>query len=100
MVIAAQALLVKRETRPKEFNKDEIKERPKVKTTKPEPTNFSKVSVQPGGYPILALADLQTQGEDLINSKFVHLHWIPTRPSEKKTLSTIIKGSQETIDKE
>ena len=52
------------------------------------------------GHPALALVDLQTQGGDLIDSKFVHLYYIPTRPSEKKTLSTAIKGSQGTIDKE
>ena len=48
----------------------------------------------------LALVDLQTQVGDLIDSRFVHLYCVPTRPSEKKTLTTAIKGSQATIDKE
>ena len=52
------------------------------------------------GHPALALVDLQTQGGDLIDSKFVHFYRIPTRLSEKKTLTTAIKGSQRTIDKE
>ena len=51
-------------------------------------------------HPALALADFQTQGEDLIDSKCVHLYHIPTRPSEKKILTTAIKGSHGTIDKE
>ena len=51
-------------------------------------------------YLALVLVELQTQREDLIDSKFVHLYHIPTRPIEKQTLTTVIKGSQETIDKE
>ena len=93
MVIAARDLSVRRESRPKEFNKDEIKKRPQFKATKPEPTDFSKVLVTADRHPVCALAVLQTQGGDLINSKFVHLYCIPTRASEKKTLTTAIKGS-------
>ena len=35
-----------------------------------------------------------------MDSKFVHLYRIPTRPSEKKPLTTAIKGSRGMIDKE
>ena len=52
------------------------------------------------GHPALALVDLQTQVGDMIDSKFVHLYRILTRPSAKKTLTTAIKGSQGTINKE
>ena len=51
-------------------------------------------------HPALALVDLQTQGGDLINSKFIDFNCIPTSPSEKKALTTVIKESQGTIDKE
>ena len=100
MVTTAQALSIRKESRPKGFNKDKIKQQPQFKATKPEPTNFSKVLVKADRHPTLALVDLQTQGGDLIDSKFVHLYRILTRPSEKKTLTTAIKGSQGTIDKE
>jgi hypothetical protein len=100
MVTAAQALSLQHQPRPKGFNKDKIKERPQFKSVKPEPTDFSKVLVKADGHPALALVDLQTQGGDLIDSKFVHLYGIPTRPSEKKKLTTAIKGSSGTIDKE
>ena len=100
MVIAARDLSVRRESRPKEFNKDEIKKRPQFKPNKPKLTDFSKVVVKANRQPALALVDLQTKAGDLINSKFVHLYRILTRPSEKKTATTGIKGSQRTIDKE
>ena len=58
MVIAAQALSMKRESRPKGVNKDQIKERPQFKATKPEPTDFSKVLVKANRHPTLALVDL------------------------------------------
>ena len=90
---AAQALSIRRESRLKGFNKDKIKKQPQFKTTMPEPTHFSKVLVKADRHPALALVDLQTQGGDLINSKFVHLYCIPTRLSEKKTLPTTITGS-------
>ena len=100
MVTAAQALSIRIKSRPKGFHKDKIKERPQFKTTKPEATNFSKVLEKADGHLALVLVDLQTQGGDLIDSKFVHLYRIPTRPSDKKTLTIAIKGSQGTIDKE
>ena len=93
IVTTAQALSIRRESRPKGFNKYKIKERPQFKVTKPEHTNFSKVLVKAAGHPALVPIDLQTQGGDLIDSKFVHLYRILTRPSEKKTLTTAIKGS-------
>ena len=46
MVTAVQALLHKKESRPKAFNKDKIKERSWSKVTKPEPTKFIKVLVK------------------------------------------------------
>ena len=92
MVIVAQALSVRRESRPKEFNKDKIKEQLQCKATKPEPTDFSKVLVKAYRHPALALVDLQAQEGDLINSKFVHLYCILTGPSEKKLLTIVIKG--------
>ena len=58
MVTAVQALSHKKESRPKAFNKDAIKERPQFKTTKPEPTDFSKVLMKADGHPALALVDL------------------------------------------
>ena len=85
---------------PKGFNKDKIKKQPQFEATKPEPTDFSKVLVKDDGHPALALVDLQTQGGDLIDFKFVYLYHIPTRPTGKKTLTTTIKESQRTIDKE
>ena len=100
MITRAQALSIRRESRPKEFNKDKIRERPQFKVTRPEPTEFSKVLVKDDGHPALALVDLPTQEGDLIDSKFVHLYHIPTRPSEKKTSTTAISGLQGTIDKE
>ena len=99
VVAAAQALSVKRESRPKGFNKDKIKETSRFKTTKPESANFSKVLVKADGHSALALADLYTQRGDLIDSKFVHFYCILTGLSEKKTLTTATKGLQETIDK-
>ena len=99
-VSAAQALSLRRESKPKGFNKDKIQKRFQFKVTKPEPTDFSKGLVKADGHPALALVDLQTQGGDLIDSKFIYLYSIPTRPSEKKTLTTAIKRSQGTIDKE
>ena len=93
MVIAAQALSIRRESRPKGFDKDKIKERPQFKVTKPQPTDFSKVLVKADGHPVLALVDLQTQEGDLIDFKFVHFYCMPTSWSEKKTLTTAIKGS-------
>ena len=67
---------------------------------KPEPSDFSKVLCKANGQPTLALVDLQTQWRDLIDSKFVHRYRIPTRPSQKKTLTTVIKGLQRKINKE
>ena len=51
-------------------------------------------------HPALALGDLQTQVGVLINSKLFRLYCILTRLSEKKTLTTAIKESEETSDKE
>ena len=51
-------------------------------------------------HPALSLVDLQSQGGDLIDSTLVHLHHILTRLSEKKILTTAIKGLQGTINKE
>ena len=93
MVTAAQALSIRREWRQKGFNEDKTKEQPQFKATKPKPTNFSKVLVKADMYPSLAPVDLQIEVEDRIDSKFVHLYSIPTRLSEKKTLTTAIKGS-------
>ena len=75
-------------------------EQPQFKTTKPEPTDLSKVLVKADAYRTLALVDLQTQEGDLIDFKFVHPYCIPTRPSSKKILTTTIKGLQRMIDKE
>ena len=100
MVTAAQALSIRRESRPKGFNKDKIQQRLQFTATKAEPTNFSKVLIKADGHPALAIVDFQTQGGDLIDSKCVHLYRMPTRPYEKKSLTTTIKGSQGTIDKE
>ena len=61
MVIAAQALAIRRKSRPQGFNEDKIKERPQHKATKPESTNFSKVLVKADGHCALALVDLHTQ---------------------------------------
>ena len=91
MVTAAQALSIPRLSRLKGFNENTIKERPQFKVTKSELTDFSNVIVKPARHPALALVDLQTQGGDLNNSIFVYLYHIPTRPSEKKTLTTVIK---------
>lgn len=44
--------------------------------------------------------DLQTQEGYLIDSKYVHLYHILTRLSEKISLTTVIKGLQETINNE
>ena len=100
MVTAAQVQSISRKSRAKGFNKYKIRQGPKFKTTKPEPTDFGKVLVKADRPPALALVDLQTQGGALIDSKFVHLYCILTRPNEKKTLSTAIKGSQRPIDKQ
>lgn len=97
MVTAVQALLVGRESSPKEFNKDQIQERPQVKASKPEPPNFTNVLVKPDGHLALALIDIQTQVGVLIDSKFFHLYCILTRTSEKKTLGTMIRELQGTI---
>ena len=91
MVTAAQALSIRGESRPKQFNKDTIKERPQFKATKPEPTDYSKVLEKADGHLALTLVHLQIQGGDLVDYKFVHLDRIPTRTSEKKTLTTAIK---------
>ena len=66
----------------------------------PEPVDFSKVLVKADGHRTRVLVDLQTQGGDLIVYKFVHLYRIATRLSDKKILSTGIKGSQARIDTE
>ena len=100
MVTAAQALSISRQSKPKGCNKDKINEQPQFKVTKPEPTDFSKFLVKANRHPALALVDLQTQEGHLIDSKFVKLYRIPTRPSKMKTLTTTIKGSQGTINKE
>ena len=52
------------------------------------------------GHAALALVDLQTQGGDLIDSKFVYLNRTPTRRREKQSLTTAIKVLQGTINKE
>ena len=100
MVIPAQALSIRRESRPKGFNKYQIKERPQFKATKPEPTNFSKVPGKADGHSTLALVDLLTQVGHLIYSQFDHLYRIRIRLSEKKTLNTAIQRSQGMIYKE
>ena len=100
MVTAAQALCIGRESRLQGFNKDKIKKQRQFKATKDEPTDFSKVLVKGDGHTALTLVDLQTQRGDLIDSKFVDLYRIPTRPTEKKTLTTAFKVSEATIDKE
>ena len=82
------------------FWKNKIKGELHFKATKPEPTNISKVLVRADRYPVLAPVDVQTQVEDLIDSKFVHLYCIPTRPSEKRTLTIMIKGLEGRISKE
>ena len=99
MVTTTQALSIRRESRLKGFNKDNIKERLQFKTTKHEPTDCSKVLVKADEHLTLAQVDLETQKGDLIDSKFVDLYHMLTRPSEKKTLASAIKGSQGMIDK-
>ena len=100
MVTTTQALSIRRESRLKGFNKDNIKERLQFKTTKHEPTDCSKVLVKADEHLTLAQVDLETQKGDLIDSKFVDLYHMLTRPSEKKTLASAIKGSQGMINKE
>ena len=43
MVTVAQSLSIRQELRPKGFIKDKFQERPQLKVTKPEPTDFSTV---------------------------------------------------------
>ena len=61
---------------------------------------MGKTVIKADRHPALALIDLQTYGGNLIDYRFVPLHNITTRLSEKKTLTTTIKGSQRRIDKE
>ena len=98
MVTTAQVLSGRRESTLKWFYKDKMKKWSDFKATKPEPHNFSKVLVKANRHPTLALENLHPQEGDWINSKFVHLYHIPTRLSEKKTLTIAIRGSQARID--
>ena len=70
IVTVAQALSIRRESRPKGFNKDKTKKQPQFKATELERTDFSKVLEKANKYSALVLVDLQTQGGDLIDSKF------------------------------
>ena len=69
-------------------------------TTEFKPTNFRNVPVKADELLVLVLVDLQSQIEDMRDSKCVQLCCILTKASEKKTFATISKGSQCTIDKE
>ena len=100
VVTAARGLSVRRESKSKQLNEDKSKEWLQFKTTKPEPTDFSKVPVKANRHPALALVDLHTQVDDLIDSKLIHLYHLLTRLSEKKILTTAIKRFQERMDKE
>ena len=100
MLIAAQALSIRRELRSKGFNKEKIKALTKFKVTEPKSADFRKVLVKTNGHRALAVVDGQTQEEDLIDSKFVHLYRIPTRVSETKTVTTAIEESLERFDNE
>ena len=90
MITAAQAVSIRRESRPKGFNKHKIEACCQLKATMPEHSNVSKVLLKGDRHPALALVDLQTYEGDLIDSKCVHLYRIPTRLSKKKTLTTAI----------
>ena len=61
-------------------------------------TDLGNVLVKGDVYPTLVLVDLQTEGEDLIDFTFVHLYRIQPRQSENKTLTSIIKESEGSIN--
>ena len=58
------------------------------------------ILVKADRHPALALVDPQTQEGALVYCRFIQHYHILTRLSEKKTLSTLIKGLQRTIDEE
>ena len=99
MVRAAQALSIRKELSLKGFRKHAIKEQLWLKTTEPEPTDFSQLPVKVDRHSAPALQHLSTQRGDLIDSKFVQLYCVPTRLNEKKILTIAIEVSQGTINK-
>jgi len=50
------------------------------------------------GHLALALVDLQTSGEDLINEQFVHLYGLPTYGIDKKSINITIKVPKVVIE--
>ena len=98
MVSAALPLSVSRELKTKGFYENKIKQQPQFKTINPESTDVRKVLVKADRHPAVALVDLQTHNGDLSNSKFFHFYSISTKVGEKEIITSVIKGSQETIN--
>jgi len=79
MRTAGQAVSTQLQPLPKFSMKGKPKPKPAI-----EPLENSKVQVQINGHKALALVDLHTKGGDLINSEFVYVYKIPTKPIGKK----------------
>ena len=79
--------------------KNNYKDKTKAKTYSTKELDYSGVRIKVNGPPALALLDLQTTGEHLINTQFVYLYSLPTYNIDKKSINTVIKGSKGLIEK-
>jgi len=98
MCTAAQVLSLQHTSKPV-IAKNNYKGKTKAKLQSSEELDYSRVRVKVNSHPALALVDLETTGEDLINGQFVHLYGLPTYGIDQKSLNTGIKGSKGVIEK-
>jgi len=97
MGTAAQVLSLQN-TRKPVIAKNNYKGKTKAKPHSTEELYYSRVLVKVNGDPALAHVDLQKTGGDHINAQFAYLYGLPTYGIDKKSLNTVIKGSEGVIE--
>jgi len=97
MCTAAQVLSLQHSSKPV-IAKKNYKGKTKATLQSTKELDYCRVRVKVNCHPALALVDLQTTGEDQINSDFVHLNGLPTYGSDKKSLNTVIKALKGVIE--
>jgi len=98
MHTAAQVLSLQHTCKPVIFKNNE-KEKIEAKPHSTEELDYSRVQVKVNSHPAWDLVDLQATSEDFINVQFVHIYGLPTYGIFKKSLNTVIKGSEGVIEK-
>ena len=99
MRTAAPALSLQYTNKPV-IAKNNYKSKTKAKSQSTKELAYRRVQVKVSAHPTLALVDLQTTSGHLTNAQFVDPYGLPTHGIDKKSLNTVIKGSNGVIEKE